>query len=258
MAQARIRSVKPEMWESERLGRRSALARLTFVGLISLADDEGRGRANRMFLFGRIHPYALDISPEQFASALEELGSLTDQERQAGKRPMVIFYQAAGDEFYFLPGWFDHQKIDRPSESTLPPPPGLELFPIQKTEKEPEKPKPWLQIRDIWNEIMRVPGHAPKLPLIQEVGSGRERHFKARWSEHPDPSYWAEVISMIPKSSFLLGDNPRRWRATIDWMLRPDSAAKILEGQYQDRGSPKAGAAAPVAGKYSRGSERAS
>lgn len=40
---ARIRSLKPVIWESEKVGRMSALSRLNFIGLISLADDHGRG-----------------------------------------------------------------------------------------------------------------------------------------------------------------------------------------------------------------------
>jgi hypothetical protein len=41
-----------------------------------------------------------------------------------------------------------------------------------------------------------------------------------------------EAISRIPECPFLLGDNDRGWRADMEWFLRPDSVAKVLEGKY--------------------------
>ena len=43
---ARIRSLKPEMWSSESVGRLSRYARLLLVELITQVDDEGRIRAS--------------------------------------------------------------------------------------------------------------------------------------------------------------------------------------------------------------------
>ena len=249
MAQARIRSIKPDIWESGRIGRRSLLARMTFIGLISLADDMGRGRAGSAFLFGRLHPYAKDITPENFNRALQELVNISDEEKEAGKKPLVVLYEIAGDYFYFLPGWFEHQNIDRPSESALPPPPGWEPIPTRGSGVKGTKPvgaRPWLAIVEIWN------AKAPAgLGRVKEVSVGRDRHLKARWSEHPEPIYWENVIQEIGRSSFLQGmaSGGRGWKASIDFLLRPDSATKIIEGQYRDNGG-RAGAAAPKAGKY--------
>jgi hypothetical protein len=45
-----------------------------------------------------------------------------------------------------------------------------------------------------------------------------------------------QAIERIPKSSFLLGTKPSSdWRADIEFLLRPDSVTKILEGKYDDR-----------------------
>lgn len=120
---ARIRTVKPDFWESEKLGQRSLLARFTFMGLISLADDHGRGRAGAMFLFGRLHPYSRDVRPEDLGKALKELESV-----RGGKsgRPLVVFYEVDGCHYYLLPGWHDHQRIDSPQLSQIPVPADLE------------------------------------------------------------------------------------------------------------------------------------
>jgi hypothetical protein len=106
----RIRTIKPELWESERLGRLPVLARLTFIGLISMADDEGRGRGDPLFLRGRLHPYAGDVGAEEFGKAMDAL--------VAAK--LVMLYIVEECAYYKIPGWGEHQKIERPSKSRIP------------------------------------------------------------------------------------------------------------------------------------------
>ncbi len=116
---ARIRTIKPEFWESEKLGRLSDLARLNFLGLISLADDSGRGRGALDWLSGRLHPY----SPKNRGRLMEH--SLRELET-AG---VVLFYEVAGCKYYFIKGFPEHQRINRPTESRIPPPPLIEDSP---------------------------------------------------------------------------------------------------------------------------------
>ena len=120
---ARIRTIKPELWESEKTGRLSPLARLTFIGLISLADDEGRGRAGIGFLMGRLHPYGVGVTPQLLSESLQEIENVG----------LAQLYDGAdGCSFYALPGFKDNQKIDRPSPSKLP-------APVKKVQKAPKK-----------------------------------------------------------------------------------------------------------------------
>lgn len=109
----RIRSIKPILWDSESLGRCSVLARLTFLGMISMADDDGRGRADVRYLLGRIHTYANDVTEGQLQAAVEEL--------RASR--CVVLYAAGPAHYYYLPGWRGNQLINRPTPSVLPPPP---------------------------------------------------------------------------------------------------------------------------------------
>lgn len=110
---ARIRTIRPELLDSEKLGSLSILARLTFIGLISLADDDGRGRGDPKFLLCRIHPYAKDVGLAELNKALIELEKTT----------LVCLYKVSDSHYYQLPGWREHQKIDRPRKSLLPPNP---------------------------------------------------------------------------------------------------------------------------------------
>ena len=112
----RIRTIKPELWESETVGRMSPLARLLFVGLISLADDEGRGRGELRWLGGRLFPYDHQNTTRRLSGAVQEISDAV----------LAIFYQTDdGCSYYALPGWREHQRIDKPSKSKLPPPPDV-------------------------------------------------------------------------------------------------------------------------------------
>ena len=107
----RIRTVKPEFWISESVGRLTRDSRLTFIGLWSVADDHGRFRADPRYLAGQLYPYDGD-GLEVITAALAELtreGSLT-------------LYVVAGSAYGVLNGWKTHQKIDRPSAAKLPGP----------------------------------------------------------------------------------------------------------------------------------------
>ena len=45
---ARIRTIKPEFWTDEKLAPLSPICRLTFLGLVSMADDAGRLNAKQL------------------------------------------------------------------------------------------------------------------------------------------------------------------------------------------------------------------
>ncbi len=105
----RIRTIKPEFWESETLGRVSREARLLFVGLFSCCDDSGRTRASSRLLASRLFPYDEDAAKllPRWLGELEAEGC-------------VRLYQAEGEQFLDIPKWLAHQKIDKPSPSKFP------------------------------------------------------------------------------------------------------------------------------------------
>ena len=105
----RIRTIKPEFWESESLGRVSREARLLFIGLFSCCDDSGRTRASSRLLASRLYPYDEDAGRllERWLAELEAQGCIRR-------------YTVEGDKYLDIPKWLSHQKIDKPSTSKLP------------------------------------------------------------------------------------------------------------------------------------------
>src|SRR5688572_24978841 len=108
---SRIRSLKPEIWLSHQLMNMSHGARLLFIGLITQADDDGRGSADPRRLKASIFP-GDDLKASQISAWLSEIVT----------QGLARCYPANGHgPLYCLPTWSLHQKIDRPTASRYPP-----------------------------------------------------------------------------------------------------------------------------------------
>lgn len=108
---ARIRTVKPEMFESESLAECSVTAMLTFVGLLTQADDSGRHRDHPAIIAGRLWALRPEHTATHVAHDLEELAS-------AG---LVCRYTGCdGRTWLHIVKWEQHQKINKPTASRLP------------------------------------------------------------------------------------------------------------------------------------------
>src|SRR4029077_4725218 len=111
---ARIRSIKPELFMSPQVMNVGPLARLLFIGLISQADDDGRGSADPRKLKGLIFSGDDAISAADVAEMLEEL-LLQDLG--------VLYDGVKHGRLYALPSWGSHQYVERPRPSVYPAPP---------------------------------------------------------------------------------------------------------------------------------------
>lgn len=110
---ARIRTLKPEVWMSPQVMNLSAHARLLFLGLITQADDEGRGSADPRRLKAAIFG-GDDCTSTDVRRWLDEVSA----------QRLVVLYQSENDGLLFqLPSWRAHQSIDRPKPSHYPSPP---------------------------------------------------------------------------------------------------------------------------------------
>lgn len=131
---ARIRSIKPEFWGSESITNLSREARLVYIGLWCFADDEGRFRAQLGVLAGQLFPED-DDGREVVERALAELtgaltessrsphGGLTEASLRAQSRPMVELYVGPdGHHYGQITAWARHQRINRPTPSSIPGP----------------------------------------------------------------------------------------------------------------------------------------
>lgn len=109
MSRRRIRSLKPEFFEDEKVCAISRDARLVTIGLITLADDRGRMHYKPLAILG-------DIFPEE-AVAMAKLKAWLAEIVKIG---LAFVYKVASNEYLWLPQFLRHQVINRPTESVLP------------------------------------------------------------------------------------------------------------------------------------------
>ena len=110
--------------------------------------------------------------------------------------------------------------------------------PSDKKEKIP--PCPHQKIIDLYHEIL------PELPKVKAWNETRRRYLQARWreaKERQNLDWWRRFFKYIRESDFLMGrtipSNGRPpFRATLEWILRPNNFAKIIEGFYHRKSVP--------------------
>ena len=107
----RIRSLKPEHRQHRKVGPLDHVTYRLWVGMICEADDEGRLIADpeqlRVLIFG--------FRPEVTAQTVTD-GLVCLQ--QVG---LIRLYTVQSTQFAAFTSWIDHQRINRPTPSKLPP-----------------------------------------------------------------------------------------------------------------------------------------
>ena len=91
------------------MGRVSRDARLLFILLWTVCDDEGRSRGASRMLASLLYPFD-DDAPTLIDEWLKEL----EQENS------VVRYEVDGNNYIQIVKWLKHQKIDKPGKSRLP------------------------------------------------------------------------------------------------------------------------------------------
>lgn len=109
---ARIRTIKPTFFRSRAVRRLSSNdVRMVWVGLWPLSDDEGRMLDEPSMLVADL--WALNLTVEQIEQALCELD----------EQGRIVRYEVGGERFMQVTNWLDHQRIQKPNASEIPPVP---------------------------------------------------------------------------------------------------------------------------------------
>lgn len=126
MSRPRIRTLKPELAQDDDLGPISRDARYTFIGLITMADDEGRLRAQPAIILGHWFAYDTD-APRKLAGWLDEIEA-------CGR---IVRYAHEGRRYIAIRHFKRHQQINKPTPSKLPAPPDQQVIDDNKTPTSP-------------------------------------------------------------------------------------------------------------------------
>jgi hypothetical protein len=108
----RIRTIKPEFWDDEKLATIPRDARLTFIGMWNHSDDYGVVKGHSSWLKNKIFPYD-DIKLSIFEGWLKTLVGIHS----------VFPFSENGEKYYYIKNFQTHQFINRPSKTRNPEPP---------------------------------------------------------------------------------------------------------------------------------------
>ena len=112
---ARRRMLDPGFWEDTRTKQLSIPERLLFLGMVSMADDEGRLLADPACLKARIFPYD--------KISLSKIKRMRDKILQ--KNSNVLLFSENNVEYLAFKQWGVYQKPSHPQPSKFPPPPDM-------------------------------------------------------------------------------------------------------------------------------------
>lgn len=89
-----------------------------------------------------------------------------------------------------------------------------------------------------------------QLPKVQSFTQKRQQELNARKKDPFFVQNFEAAIELVCKSDFCLGENSRDWRADFDWILQPNTVAKIMEGKYQNKPAKAKPGAAPTISQF--------
>lgn len=150
---ARIRTIKPEFWDDEKLATIPRDARLLFIGMWNFSDDYSVVKGHPSWLRNKIFPYD-DIKQAVFNEWLECLVRIR----------AIIPFDHNGEKFFYIRTFKDHQNINRPSAM-----------------RNPEAPQDILESNhSLFTEGSLSP--PSRLPAVRE-GKGKGREGKGEYTE---------------------------------------------------------------------------
>lgn len=95
------RIIKESICTSESLAELSDFEFRLWVGLITQADDAGRGDARPAIIKGRVFPLRKRVTVKEIDNALHGLAA----------KGCVSLYMVGGRPYFWFPTWSDHQRI---------------------------------------------------------------------------------------------------------------------------------------------------
>jgi hypothetical protein len=99
---ARIRTIKPEFWDDEKIASLSYPCRLFFIGTWTQADDNGVIRGSAAILKSKIFPYDDNLRVNEVQKWIDALV----------KARMLVPVSYNGESYYVIRTFHSHQKFD--------------------------------------------------------------------------------------------------------------------------------------------------
>ena len=107
----------------------------------------------------------------------------------------------------------------------------------EEKERDKDKEKEKIQYNVVVDDYNRICSNLPKVTALSDA---RKKAIKARINKYGCDGVM-KAFQKASKSDFLNGTNGRNWRANFDWIMKDANMAKILDGNYDNRGQSEGG-----------------
>lgn len=108
---ARIRTIKPSLYTSLTVSSWPVPVRWTFAGLFTYLDDAGRGVDEPRLIKAELYPLDDAMTAKKVEQHMATIAS----------NGPLCRYEFAGQRFIHVTSWAEHQRINRPTPSKVPP-----------------------------------------------------------------------------------------------------------------------------------------
>ena len=242
------RILKETICTSENLNSLDPEVEVFFYRLIVTCDDYGIFFANTSILRAKCFPLRIDKIKDKDIE--KWIGVLIDSN-------LIFLYEYEGRQYLKLSKWERHKKV-RATKSKYPTPDmegaqiisrdnnGNQLISnvpvfvsvsdssnrIRNRDKGEESGEttPYSELQEIFNRVCVSFGK------VQKMSNSRKGKVKTRWLEIKTIETFEEICNKMESSNFLRGDNPRKWKATFDWLFENDNnLVKVIEGNYDNK-----------------------
>ena len=102
----------------------------------------------------------------------------------------------------------------------------------EEKERDKDKEKEKIQYNVVVDDYNRICSNLPKVTALSDA---RKKAIKARINKYGCDGVM-KAFRKASESDFLNGTNGRNWRANFDWIMKDANMAKILDGNYDNRG----------------------
>ncbi len=103
---------------------------------------------------------------------------------------------------------------------------------IGKVSLERESPLTFQTVLDLYHDI------CVSYPKLRKLSTARQKRINARINNFTLDDFRL-LFEKAEASDFLKGKNDRGWSANFDWMTNENNMLKVLEGNYDNKSSPK-------------------
>ncbi|RSS59552.1 hypothetical protein [Streptomyces sp. WAC01280] len=177
---ARIRTIKPEFFTSLTIADLTPEQRLTFIGLWTHCDDEGRCVDDARLIKAAVWP----LDDRTAADVEADLAALTESS-------LITRYTLNRRSYMAVSGWREHQRINRPTPSKIPAPGQADSIPEPPLTSSDEHSEP---THEPLSEVSRPERNREQ---GKEQGTGNRDSSSDLAPRDPDPAPVREDVERL-------------------------------------------------------------